>query len=132
MSSRAVHHLAVVVAELARAERFYVEVLGLPVLRRWDDDHGTPRSIWLELGGGAFLAVERAAEPTGARRSELAPGHHCLALCVEVSEREPLRKALAAAGHPVVRESAYTLYVHDPDGNLVGLSHWPDASEPTT
>jgi hypothetical protein len=51
-----------------------------------------------------------------------------VALAVARAEREAWRARLAAAGHPVERESAYTLYVRDPDGALVALSHWPDAA----
>src|SRR5688572_20727804 len=56
----AVHHLALLVDDLPAAERFYRDVLGLPVLRRWPDADGGERSVWLDLGGGAFLALERA------------------------------------------------------------------------
>ena len=122
----AVHHLAVVVADLARAERFYAGVLGLPVLRRWEDAAGKPRSVWLGLGEGAFLAVERAETPEAARRTDTAPGFHCLALGIRPEERESWRTRLAAAGFPVERESPFTLYTRDPDENLVGLSHYPD------
>ncbi len=122
------HHLAVVVRDLVRAERFYVEVLGMPVVRRWSDDAGAPRSVWVGLEGGAFLAIERAAVAEGARRDE-APGWHCVALAIAREERDALRARLSAAGHPIERASAYTLYVRDPDGNLVGLSHWPNAVE---
>src|SRR5689334_772473 len=57
-----VHHVAVLVADLARAERFYGGVLGLAVIKRHDDARGAPRSIWFALGDetGAFLAVELA------------------------------------------------------------------------
>jgi len=127
MSPLPVHHLAVVVADLARAERFYSAVLGLPVLRRWEDAEGKPRSVWLSLGGGAFLAVERAETPHAARRADTAPGFHCLALGIRPEERESWRARLADEGFPVERESPYTLYTRDPDGNLVGLSHFPDA-----
>jgi catechol 2,3-dioxygenase-like lactoylglutathione lyase family enzyme len=115
-----VHHLAVVVADLARAEAFYVGVLGLPVVKRWEE-----RSIWVDLEG-AFLAIELAAS-SGPKRIDTAPGFHCLALRIPQKDREIWRSRLAAAGHPVERESAFTLYVRDPDGNLVGLSHHPDA-----
>ncbi len=122
----AVHHLAVVVASLDHAERFYAGVLGLPVLRRWDDAEGAPRSVWLALGGGAFLAVERAGSPTSPRREDLAPGLHCLSLGIRPDEREAWREKLTHAGFPIERESPYTLYTRDPDGNLIGLSHFPD------
>ena len=120
-----VHHLAVVVRDLDAAERFYSGVLGLPVVRRWQDDEGRPRSVWVELGEGAFLAIERAAATAPVRADE-APGFHCLALAIPPAEREAYRERLAAAGHPVERETAYTLYVRDPDGNLVGVSHYPE------
>jgi catechol 2,3-dioxygenase-like lactoylglutathione lyase family enzyme len=120
-----VHHLAVLVADLARAEAFYAGVLGLPVLRRWDDAAGRPRSLWLGLGGGAFLAVELCGDAGGARSEGAAPGWHMLALAIDAAERERWRARLAAAGHPVERETAYTLYTRDPDGSLVGLSHHP-------
>lgn len=120
-----VHHLAVVVADLTRAANFYLGVLGLPELRRWDDAQGRLRSIWCELGAGAFLALERA-EHEGPRREDQAPGWHCVALGIRPDERERWRNRLSAAGFEVFRESPYTLYVRDPDGNIVGLSHFPE------
>ncbi|MGZ3417306.1 MAG: VOC family protein [Polyangiales bacterium] len=120
-----VHHLAVVVADLSRAEAFYVGVLGLPVVQRWEQ-----RSIWVDLEG-AFLAIELATAP-GPTRVDQAPGFHCLAMRIPTKERETWRSRLAAAGHPVERESPFTLYVRDPDGNLVGLSHHPEPAPKVT
>lgn len=119
------HHLAVVVADLPRAEAFYAGLLGLPVSRRGDDAQGQPRAVWVTLDDGSFLALERAgrADP---RRDEEAPGFHCLALGIARDERASWQARLAAAGHPTVRETDYTFYVRDPDGNLVGLSHYPE------
>jgi catechol 2,3-dioxygenase-like lactoylglutathione lyase family enzyme len=114
------HHLAVVVADLARAEAFYRGFLGLEVVRRQEG-----RSIWLGLEAGAFLAVEQAtaAEP---RRADAAPGWHCVALAIAKSDREVWRARAAQAGYAVERESPHTLYLRDPDGNLVALSHYPE------
>lgn len=119
-----IHHLAVVVRDLPRSEAFYSQVLGLPVVRRWTDEAGAPRSVWLGLGGGAFLAVERAAAD-GPTRIDAAPGWHCVALGIPAEARERWRQRLAEAGAPVERESSYTLYARDPEGNLVALSHYP-------
>lgn len=119
------HHLAVVVRDLDASERFYANVLGLPVVKRWQDAEGRPRSVWVELGQGAFLAIERAAA-AGPLRSDEAPGLHCLALAIEPHERDAHRARLTAAGFPVERETAFTFYVRDPDGVLIGLSHYPE------
>lgn len=121
-----VHHLAVVVRDLDRAEGFYGGALGLPVLRRWPDAVGAPRSIWFELGGGAFLAVERAPEGAPVRPVGDPPGWHCVALAIPKAAREAFRARLARAGSPVERESAFTLYARDPEGNLVAFSHYPE------
>ncbi|KYF78565.1 lactoylglutathione lyase [Sorangium cellulosum] len=126
LPSLSVHHLAVVVRDLERAEGFYAGVLGLPVVRRWTDEAGAPRSVWLELGGGAFLAVERAAA-AGPTRADEAPGWHCVALGIGPSERAAWRRRLVEAGVAIERESAYSMYARDPEGNLVALSHYPHA-----
>lgn len=124
---RALHHLAVVVRDLARAERFWIDVVGLPVLRRWDDAQGRPRSTWVALEGDSFLAIELAGSDSP-MREDGAPGWHCVALRIGEHERETWRARLIAAGHPIERESPYTLYVRDPDRNLVGFSHFPVAA----
>lgn len=118
------HHLALVTGDLLRSERFYADLLGLVRIRRQDDERG-PRSIWLDLGGGAFLALERAEAP-GPTRTDAAPGLHCLSLAVSRDDRVRVKKMLESAGHSTVRETTFTFYVRDPDGVLVGLSHYPD------
>jgi glyoxylase I family protein len=121
-----IHHLAIKVARLDRAEAFYTRVLALPVLRRWPASDGVgERSLWLDLGHGAFLALERA-EVDGPSKPEGAPGLHLVALRIDRAERDAWVSRLAEAGYPVLRRSDYTLYVCDPEGNQVGLSHWPD------
>ncbi|MBL8742978.1 MAG: VOC family protein [Myxococcales bacterium] len=121
-------HVAVVSRDLHASERFYVGTLGLPVLVRYEDDAGKHRSTWVDLDG-AFLAIERAALP-GPLRDDAAPGLHCLALRISAKDRNAWREHLAAAGISVERESKFSLYVRDPDGVLIGLSHYPEESAP--
>lgn len=124
MTVSALHHLAVVVRDLERSARFYGDVLGLPEIRRWHDERGL-RAIWFSLGEGGdddpFLAVERG-DPEQFR---LDTGWHCVALRITRNDRERWEQGLQAAGHPVTRRTDFTLYCRDPDGNWVGLSHYP-------
>jgi catechol 2,3-dioxygenase-like lactoylglutathione lyase family enzyme len=119
-----IHHVAIKVSDLGQAESFWSGVLGLEVLRRQSDVLGE-RSLWFGLGHDVFLAVERADMATPKRMDE-APGWHCIALSIEKNDRETWRTRLHSAGFPVVRETDYTLYVREPDGALVALSHYPE------
>jgi catechol 2,3-dioxygenase-like lactoylglutathione lyase family enzyme len=121
------HHVAIQCHDLQRCERFYREVLGLPLLRRWPSSGGGDRSVWLGAGEG-FLALERAAmPPEGGEWRDGRPGLHLVSLRIGRTEREAWRARLAASGVEVVHETRWTLYVRDPEGNRVGLSHHPDA-----
>lgn len=131
MRAGSTHHIAIAVADLAKVERFYVELLGLPCLRRWPAADGQgERSVWLSLGADSFLALERCARDAqgdGESRAftDIAPGLHLVAFSIAASTRSAWRARLTQAGVPVVRETDFTLYVQDPEGNRVGLSHWP-------
>ncbi len=125
MNPLRVHHIALKVVDLAAAEAFYVGVLGLPVLRRWPSADGAgERSLWLNLGAGSFLALERAGQGDG-RVDEEAPGFHLVALHIDASQRTAWIAKLAQAGHPIYNQTPHTIYVRDPEGNRIGLSHWP-------
>jgi catechol 2,3-dioxygenase-like lactoylglutathione lyase family enzyme len=139
----AYHHVAIQCADLGKCEAFYREVLGLPVLRRWPREGGGDRSVWLSLGDGAFLALERADEPppqprsAGQRKCGDKPavpapwrdgkaGLHLVALRIAAAERRSWEDRLEAAGVLVVHRTRWTIYFHDPEGNRIGLSHHPD------
>jgi len=131
------HHLAIQVRDLPLCERFYREALGLRVLRRWPatDGAAVDRSVWLAMEDGdaaSFLALERVGDgPTAAEDPARAtrPGLHLIALRIERAARATWEQRLAAAGAPVESRTAFTLYVRDPEGNRVGLSHWPHEAE---
>lgn len=123
------HHLAIQVKDLPAAERFYCDVLGLTVVKRWpfEDGRAGERSIWLSVGAGEeFLALEACdadRPPTPFRDPH--GGLHLLALRILASDRESWERKLSAAGVEVVHRTRWTLYVRDPEGNRVGLSHFP-------
>ncbi|WP_242335337.1 MULTISPECIES: VOC family protein [Anaeromyxobacter] len=125
----AFHHLAIQCADLDRCETFYRDLLGLPVLKRWPrEEGGGDRSVWLSVGEGegAFLALERAEE-----RPEQRPwrdgraGLHLLALRISPSERGAWEDRLDEAGVRVIHRTRWTIYFHDPEGNRIGLTHYP-------
>jgi catechol 2,3-dioxygenase-like lactoylglutathione lyase family enzyme len=122
------HHLAIQVKDLAAAERFYVEVLGLEVVKRWPREDGPcERSLWLSVGAGEeFLALEacdKGQPPTPFRDPH--GGLHLLALRILASDRAAWEAKLASLQIEIVHRTRWTLYVRDPEGNRLGLSHFP-------
>jgi catechol 2,3-dioxygenase-like lactoylglutathione lyase family enzyme len=121
-----IHHVAIQCADLGRCERFYREVLGLPLLRRWPREEGGDRSVWLSTGGEGFLALERADEQPVARPwRDGRAGFHLVALRIAPGERGAWEDRLAAAGVLVAHRTRWTIYFHDPEGNRIGLTHHP-------
>jgi glyoxylase I family protein len=114
-----IHHIALRTSDLDRLERFYVGLLGLPVVAR----HGT-RSIWLELEG-TLLMLERAED--GERRIARST-NELLAFSVEPSELPSYVDKLSSAGVVVEASTEFTRYFRDPDGRRIALSHYPRAS----
>jgi glyoxylase I family protein len=153
---RGFHHLAVQVRDLAVVEAFYRDVLGLSVLRRWPAAGGDgERAVWLDTGDGSFIALERVAASArddggqnrrnhdrrdgagagpgpGPMTGGGGPGLHLVALRIAREERAAWERRLADAAVQVTHRTAFTLYVRDPEGNRVGLSHHPDPDPGTS
>jgi glyoxylase I family protein len=129
-SVRGHHHLAIQVKDLPGAVRFYAEVLGLKVVRRWprEDGGSGERSVWLSVGEGEeFIALEACdvdRPPTPFRDPH--GGLHLLALRISAQDRRSWERRLAELGVGLVNRTRWTLYVRDPEGNRIGLSHYPD------
>ena len=109
-----VHHLALRVADCARAAAFYSGVLGFPEVRRFEEGDGV-RSIWLRAGD-AILMLETALRGAG---PDAGSGH---VLVFAVDALPAWEERLAAEGIAVDDRTAYTLYLRDPDGHRVGLT----------
>jgi glyoxylase I family protein len=127
IAPRGFHHVALFAADVERVAAFYRDRLGLPELVRHHHPDGRLRSVWVgasasgEAAGG-FFAVEALDGPPG----RAGAGFGMVALRIDAGARHRVRAALAAGGLAIERETAFTLYVRDPEGNLVGLSHHPD------
>jgi glyoxylase I family protein len=126
-AARGLHHLAIQVRDLARVEAFYRDVLGLAVVRRWPAADGRgERSVWVDAGDGSFLALEVVGGDAAPAADEgPRAGLFLVALKIDAAGRDDWERRLAAAGVAITHKTAYTLYVRDPEGNRVGLSHYP-------
>jgi catechol 2,3-dioxygenase-like lactoylglutathione lyase family enzyme len=112
-----IHHLALRTPDPSTLAAFYVEKLGVPLLRTQEDHLGV-RSCWLGLDD-ALLMIERGAPPSPEQPAASWDG---VFLAVE-----PGAGAMWAArlGSAVFERTAYTLYARDPDGNRFGVSSYP-------
>jgi len=130
------HHLAIRCSDLGACERFYREVLGLEVVARWPREGGGERSVWLGMADG-FLALERLEHGPGRPPPEegveqASPwrdgdeGLHLVALRIRPDERRVWEARLAERGVPIVHRTRWTIYLRDPEGNRIGLSHHPE------
>lgn len=126
MGIHGLHHLALQAQDVERVTAFYRDVLGLPEQARHHRADGALRSVWLTLPGQAFLAVEAASLAPAPQpfRTET-PGWLLVALRISAAERAEVVRRLNAAGFPVVHQTRWTVYVQDPEGNRVALSHHP-------
>jgi len=108
-----IHHVAMRTRDPVRLEAFYAGVLGMSVARR-----DGARSVWLRAGE-AVVMLERA----DAHEPPVSPGTlELVAFAVAEADLPGLRARFAAAAIPVEAETAFTLYVRDPDGRRVGVS----------
>jgi catechol 2,3-dioxygenase-like lactoylglutathione lyase family enzyme len=131
MDVQGFHHLAIQVRDLERVTAFYREVLGFPELKRHLRADGSLRSVWVEVPGGGFLALEEVSgEPEpGPFRNER-PGLFLLAFRIRPEARARVVEAFARSGVPLENETRWTVYVRDPEGNRVALSHHPEDPVP--
>lgn len=127
MNVQGFHHVAIQAEDIERVTTFYRDLLGFPELTRHLRPDGSLRSIWVGVPGGGFLAIEAAGmppEPLPFRHER--PGLLMLAFRIAKSEREAVVSQLTQAGVPLEHETRWTVYVRDPEGNRVALSHHPE------
>ena len=115
------HHLALGARDVARVAAFYRDALGLPEVRRHDDESGRLRSVWLDLGS-ALLMVERSTEPE--RHVEaIGAGPFLVAIRIAADARAEWEARLVAHGCKIESRTPYTSYARDPEGNRIAISH---------
>jgi catechol 2,3-dioxygenase-like lactoylglutathione lyase family enzyme len=105
------------VADPVGSVAFYSGVLGLPEVRRFEED-GHVRSIWLRAGE-CVLMLEREIRGAGPATGS---GH---VVVLDVADPDDWIARLARAGCPLLDRTAATVYFADPDGHRVGLTVHP-------
>ena len=127
MDVQGFHHVAIQVHDLERVTAFYRDLLGFPELTRHHRPDGSLRSIWVGVPGGGFLALEAAEGlPSHEPFRHGRPGLLLLAFRIPRASREACVAALARAGVPLEHQTRWSLYVRDPEGNRIALSHHPE------
>lgn len=107
-----IHHIALRSFDPARLAAFYVDVLGLRVIRR------QPHGIWLGVDHVVLMIESMAAgepppDPTSMR---------LLAFAFTAQERPAFRARLDAHGVAVEGRTDFTWYFRDPEGRRLGVS----------
>lgn len=124
MKTLGFHHVALQARDVAKVAAFYCDVLQLPELARHHHESGALRSIWVGVGAApsdGFLAIEAAAS----LEADGTLGYSMVALRIAPMARDETERMLASRSVAIERRSKWTIYVRDPEGNLVGLSHHP-------
>ena len=120
MRVRRLDHFGVDVADLARAERFYTDVLGMSVQMRLADQ------VLMQYDGGAcalFLKPDRTPGDLDQVANPLGKSHH--AFEVAYGDLEAAHRLFAERGiphhAPIDWGDHDCVYFLDPDGNLLDI-----------
>jgi glyoxylase I family protein len=119
------HHAAIEARDVEKVAAFFRDLLGLPEVVRHHRADGSLRSIWLAAQtdaepGAPFIAVEQTEHGVHA-----GAGWFMVALSIAAHERKRIHQTLVERGVTIEKETRWTIFVRDPEGNLVGLSHYP-------
>jgi catechol 2,3-dioxygenase-like lactoylglutathione lyase family enzyme len=117
-----VSELVLEVADLEAAERFYADVLGLPVVERWPERE----AIWVMAGKRTRIGLWRPQVGLAGGRGGV---HVHFAMHIGEADFDAAVALLRARGQEV-QEIEFSeghgraAYVDDPDGNVVELWTW--------
>lgn len=120
-SISSLHHVAIMVADLAEAIEFYSSILGFVELE-------TPSSIieqgirWFDLGHGRALHLIETSETTPGSRAHFA---------IAVDDVEAWQTYIARQGIKITKATinlagAKRFFLRDPAGNLLEFVQWLD------
>lgn len=118
-----IHHIAVASLDPESLSVFYESVFGWKRVKG-----GNPESVWLDAQG-SILMLEKSSIPQrtiSAAFLEKYPGYHLISWSIPLEERSYWIEKLTQLGIIIEMETDYTIYFTDPEGNRIGLSHYPE------
>jgi catechol 2,3-dioxygenase-like lactoylglutathione lyase family enzyme len=116
------HHIAIYTRDLARLEAFYTQVLGFPVVRRWE----TAGIVFVDAGGLWIELTRQDAPDDGTPPRALDQGVGLNHVAVQVDDvdrsfRELVGKGVRVLAAPANYENVRVAFLADPDGNVLEL-----------
>ena len=118
-----VSELVLEVVDLEASERFYADVLGLPVVERWPDRE----AIWVMAGDRTRIGLWRPQVGMFGGRGGI---HVHFAMHIAPDRYEAAVAHMRGKGQEVIEHDfpgyggSRAAYVDDPDGNVVELWTW--------
>lgn len=116
------------VGDLARATHFYGEVLGMPEVDRFSAERP---AVWVKPAPNTYLGLwtAQAGGPGVGVHGSRGGAHVHLAFRVGPGALEDIEGRLRAAGIEPAGRVAFgpdqvSLFVHDPDGNVIEFAEW--------
>jgi catechol 2,3-dioxygenase-like lactoylglutathione lyase family enzyme len=121
------HHIAIYTRDLARLEAFYTQMLGFPVVRRWD----AAGIIFVDAGGLWIELTRQDAPHDGTQPRALDQGVGINHLAFQVADVDQVFQQLAGMGvrvltAPADYQNVRVAFVADPDGNVLELIADPE------
>jgi glyoxylase I family protein len=117
-----IHHVSICVTDLARARRFYGEVLGLQEVHR---PHFDVNGAWYQVGDRQLHLIVHAGTQTLRARHTIEPrdGHFAFRVRTYQETLDHLRAhGIECLALPQNTTPWTQIYVCDPDGNVIELN----------
>ena len=117
-----IDHVSVLITDLARARRFYGEILGLREIPK-------PRTftfsvLWFDLGTGQLHLLSKPKADT------ISPRHFALRVADIDAARVHFRAHGVAIDETILIPGADRFFVSDPDGNRIEIIQWVEPYDP--
>jgi catechol 2,3-dioxygenase-like lactoylglutathione lyase family enzyme len=122
MKLSGLHHCSILVTDMARARRFYRDVLGLREIVIPSTFPGAGLNVhWFELGDEQIHLIPTPQPDAISQR------HFAMHVSDAKAAREELRAKGVEVAETVVIPGADRFFVRDPDGNRIELIEWKEA-----